>query len=137
MKELWIDSEEEMVALGKAFGKGLKSERSVIALVGEVGAGKTHFTKGIAQSLGGAGAVTSPTFTLVNEIEVTAGNLFHFDFYRIKAVEELYELGWYDYLDNEGVVVVEWADLYTDLIPETAQWIKIEHHGDRRRVLIA
>jgi len=126
-----------MIALGREISQEWSNQSLVIALIGEVGAGKTHFTKGVAQTLGAHLSVSSPTFTLVNEVSGDKGALYHFDFYRIKAEEELHDLGWYDYLDKQAVVVVEWADLYAHLIPDTAQWIKIEHHGDQRKVLIA
>ncbi len=135
MKEVIINSAEEMIELGATIGKSL-SAGAVVAMVGDLGAGKTHFTKGLCRSQGG-NDTTSPTFKLVNEIPGKPHWVFHFDFYRVKAVEELLDLGWDDYLDREGVVVAEWADLYPELIPEEALWIKIEHVSEGRKVIIA
>lgn len=123
-----------MIALGKSLGKEL-IKGSVVALVGDLGAGKTHLTKGICQALGGS-ETTSPTFTLVNEVPGEIP-LYHFDFYRVKQVEELYDLGWDDYLEKGGVVVAEWANLYEEVIPDESLWIKVEHHQQGRKVYIA
>ena len=134
MEEIWINSAEEMVSFGETFTNRL-SEGATVAIVGNLGAGKTHFTKGVCQGLGNADS-SSPTFTLVNEVITESLPVYHFDFYRIKQVEELYDLGWDDYLEKGGVVIAEWADLYPELFPEGTIWLKIEHHEDRRRVLI-
>ncbi len=135
MEELLIQTSNEMVQFGADIGATLQAG-AVVALVGDLGVGKTHFTKGVCLSQE-AGDTTSPTYTLVNEM--TEGNLpiFHFDFYRVKVVEELYDLGWDDYLDRQGIIVAEWADLYPELIPANALWIKIEHVEGGRKVTIA
>ena len=135
MKKYSVESSESMIELGVELGRNLGAG-AVIALVGDLGAGKTHFTKGVCQALG-AEEATSPTYTLVNEILDGKLPLYHFDFYRVKQVEELYDLGWDDYLEKGGVVVAEWADLYAELIPENALWIKIEHVADGRAVTVA
>ena len=135
MKKYSVESSESMIELGVELGRNLGAG-AVIALVGDLGAGKTHFTKGVCQALG-AEEATSPTYTLVNEILDGKLPLYHFDFYRVKQVEELYDLGWDDYLEKGGVVVAEWADLYAELIPENALWIKIEHVADGRTVTVA
>src|SRR5882757_482906 len=89
----------------------------VIALVGDLGAGKTHATKGIVAGLGSPMDVSSPTFTLVHEY--TGGRLpvYHFDFYRLDSAAELPGIGWDDYLDANGLVIVEWADKFPEAIP--------------------
>jgi len=135
MKKYSVESSESMIGLGVELGRNLAAG-AVIALVGDLGAGKTHFTKGVCQALG-AEEATSPTYTLVNEILDGKLPLYHFDFYRVKQVEELYDLGWDGYLEKCGVVVAEWADLYAELIPENALWIKIEHVADGRAVTVA
>lgn len=133
MKEFFpveISSAEEMQELGNAVAKGLAAG-DVIAVTGNLGAGKTHLSKGIAQGLGFEGEVTSPTFSLVQEYE---GNvpIFHFDFYRMKAVDEVLDIGWDDYLESGGVVIVEWADMFAELLPEGCDWIHIEIVGEAR-----
>ncbi|MCL2078632.1 MAG: tRNA (adenosine(37)-N6)-threonylcarbamoyltransferase complex ATPase subunit type 1 TsaE [Oscillospiraceae bacterium] len=101
-------NENETVLEGEKFGRRLTSG-SVVALYGGLGAGKTVFTRGLAMGLGISDFVSSPTFTIVNEYP---GNipLFHFDMYRLENDEELFDIGWDDYLDRGGVCVVEWAD---------------------------
>jgi len=94
----------------------------VIALVGGLGMGKTHLTKGIALGLGHTGAVSSPTFSLAHEYLEGRLPMFHFDFYRLSESEDAIRIGWDDYLDEGGVVVVEWADRFPTLLPEQTRW---------------
>lgn len=117
-----------MKSFGKELGSYLKAG-DVLALVGDVGAGKTHITQGIAECFGYFGEVTSPTFALVNEYETGAGlpDLIHFDLYRLENPEDLLEIGWDDYLDRGAVLVVEWADRFPELMPRGAQCVLIEH----------
>lgn len=117
------------VRLGEQLGPG-----DVVGLTGTLGAGKTHFTKGIVAGLGSADPVTSPTFGLVHEYYSGRLPVYHFDFYRIGSISELADLGWDDYLEQEGVVIVEWADLYAGVLPEHAQWWRLDHEksGGRR-----
>ena len=107
------------------------SEPTMIALIGGMGAGKTHFTKGFARGLGYTGEVTSPTFSIVQEYPGGRMPMFHFDWYRMKSADELWALGWDDYLDQSGVILVEWADLFAQLWPEKHTTIRIEatDHG--------
>ena len=107
----------------------------MIALVGDLGAGKTHWTQGFVAGLGCEAPVTSPTFGLVHEY--TGGRLpvFHFDFHRIDSVDELLAIGWDDYLDREGVVIAEWADKFPELMPPGTRWIHIESIEDGGRRL--
>jgi len=129
-----IDSPEAMMALGAAMAVDLK-DGSVLALRGGLGAGKTHFTKGLAAGLGCQGEVTSPTFSLAHEY--TGGHLplFHFDFYRMESEDEVVRIGWDDYLDAEGVVVVEWPDKFPDLLPINTVWLKIVSAGEDSRMV--
>ncbi len=119
-------------------GKGLAQELGpgdVLALTGELGAGKTHLCQGIVAGLGSDAGVTSPTFGLVHEYLDGRLPVYHFDFYRIEAAEELVELGWDDYLERGGVVLVEWADRFPDWLPEESQWWHLCHDqesGGRR-----
>ncbi len=135
MEQRLVSSEDEMECLGKEMMRQWEAP-CVIGLIGDLGAGKTHFTKGVARELGLTN-VTSPTFNLVNEQRGERGTLFHFDFYRIKYEEELLDLGWDDYLTQTAVVVAEWANLYPQLMPDDTKWIKIEHQGEQRLVSFA
>jgi tRNA threonylcarbamoyladenosine biosynthesis protein TsaE len=98
---------------------------AVVALVGDLGAGKTHVTKGIVQGLGGQTEVTSPTFTLVNEYRDTRPPVFHMDLYRMTTAAEVLALGWDEILDEPAVVIIEWADLFPQLLPSHTQWWRL------------
>lgn len=108
-------SVSETEALGEALAKHL-SRGDVIAYLGDLGAGKTAFTRGLARGLGCTGRVTSPTFTIVNEYE-GAIPLFHFDMYRLSDADELFDIGWDDYLARGGICAVEWSERITDELP--------------------
>ncbi len=97
---------------------------TVVALVGGLGAGKTHAVKGIVAGLGSSAEVNSPTFTLVHEYSDGRIPAFHFDFYRLEDPREVLQIGWDDYLDANGLVLVEWADKFPDLIPIHARWFQ-------------
>lgn len=105
----------ETEALAQKLAGTLKAG-DVLALDGDLGAGKTAFTRGLARGLGFEGAVTSPTFTIVNEYEGGRLPLFHFDLYRLSSPEELFDIGWEDYLDRGGVCCVEWSRLGGELM---------------------
>ncbi len=102
-------AEMETEALGERLARSLPAGGVVIALYGELGAGKTAFVRGLARGLGTGGRVVSPTFTIVNEFPGDR-ELFHFDMYRLNSAEELFDIGWEDYLDREGVCAVEWSE---------------------------
>ena len=108
-------SEQETEALGEALAARLEAG-SVIAYTGGLGAGKTAFTRGLARGLGYTGRVTSPTFTIVNEYEGRVP-LFHFDMYRLGDEDELFDIGWEDYLARGGVCAVEWSERVTAALP--------------------
>ena len=103
------NSPEETEALGEVLGKTLSSG-TVIAFTGDLGAGKTAFVRGLARGLGIAARVTSPTFTIVNEYEGGRLPLFHFDMYRLTSAQELFDIGWDDFLERGGVCAVEWSE---------------------------
>jgi tRNA threonylcarbamoyladenosine biosynthesis protein TsaE len=107
---------------------------SVIALCGHLGAGKTQATKGIVAGLDSQIDATSPTFTLVHEYLDGRLPIFHFDFYRMNAAAEVLSVGWDDFLDESGVIIVEWADLFPDLLPPQTRWFFFESlpNGERR-----
>lgn len=124
--------EAEMISLGRNLSREF-SGGEVVALVGDLGAGKTHFSKGIAEGLDCDDLVTSPTFSLVNEYLTGRVPMFHFDFYRIETIEEVEQIGWEEYLSQNGVVVVEWADKFPDCLPDETLWclFSIQEDGTR------
>ena len=136
-----VDSPEAMIALGREVAAGLHAG-SVLALQGGLGAGKTHFTKGIAEGLveglveglNCSLEVTSPTFTLVHEYQGGRLPLYHFDFYRMDSEDEVLRIAWDEYLDEDGVVVVEWPDKFPGLIPAGATWLSFDHDDGARIV---
>jgi len=138
MKHLFPTEITDPVAMknfGKELGSHLKSG-DVLALVGDLGAGKTHITQGIAEHFGYSDEVTSPTFALVNEYETAAEmpDLIHFDLYRLEKPEDLLEIGWEDYLERDAVLVVEWADRFPELMPSGTKCVLIEHLDVGRRL---
>ena len=127
----------ETEAIGEALARHLRPG-NVIAYLGDLGAGKTAFTRGLARGLGCTGRVTSPTFTIVNEYEGTIP-LFHFDMYRLGGEDELFDIGWDDYLARGGVCAVEWSERITGEIPADAVTVTIcrcEENEDWRRITI-
>ena len=108
----------------------------IVALYGDMGAGKTHLTKGLCEGLGLSGAaVTSPTFTLVNEYAGAAFPIYHFDAYRIKRMDEFFELGYEDYFFGEGVCLIEWPEHIEPLLPKHTLRLRLTHlGGDERRI---
>ena len=127
-------SVEETLALGHSLGRFMKDYESpmCIALDGTLGAGKTHFSQGIAKGFGVTEEVTSPTFALMNTYEVDGSYLYHFDLYRMDLVEELETIGFYEYTE-ETKSLVEWASKFTDELPDTTVWIEIEISDDGSR----
>ncbi len=127
-------SVEETLALGYSLGRFMKDYESpiCIALDGTLGAGKTHFSQGIAKGFGVTEEVTSPTFALMNTYEVDGSNLYHFDLYRMDLVEELETIGFYEYTE-ETKSVVEWASKFVDELPDTTVWIEISVGNDGSR----
>ena len=121
------------LALGRELGQAAQAGE-VIALVGDLGAGKTTLTQGLVEGLGYSGEVTSPTFTLVQEYSGGRLEVFHFDFYRVEKEHELLDLGWDDYLDRGGLVIVEWPNLHPELLPKGTRWLELQHHDGGRMV---
>ena len=116
-------SPEETERIGEMLGAALHGG-SVVAYRGGLGMGKTAFTRGLARGLGCTGRVTSPTFTIVNEYS-GATPLFHFDMYRLGSSDELFDIGWEDYLTRGGVCAVEWSERVADALPEDALLVDI------------
>jgi len=120
-----VGNEAEMEALGVSLAAELAAG-GVLALVGGLGAGKTRLAKGLARGAGYSGEVTSPTFSLVHEYRGGRLPLFHFDLYRLKSADELLAIGWDEFLDEPGILIVEWADLFPELLPPETRWLRFE-----------
>ncbi len=132
-KIIVMENEEAVRKFGRELGAAAKAG-SVIALTGDLGAGKTTLTKAIAEGLGVKEIITSPTFNIIKQYDSGRLPLYHFDVYRITDPDEMYELGYEEYFYGEGVCVVEWADMIDELIPEDAVRIDIgygEREGER------
>ena len=116
---------EETFAFGKMLGEQAKPGE-VICLNGDLGVGKTVFTKGFAEGLGITEPVNSPTFTIVQQYDSGRMPLYHFDVYRIGDIEEMEEIGYDDYFFGQGICLIEWADLIEEILPENLIKIRIE-----------
>lgn len=133
MSKLIIKDEKQTKEFGLRLADKLMPG-SVVALIGDLGTGKTALTKYIAEGLGIKETITSPTFTIVQEYYQGRLPLYHFDVYRINDIEEMFELGYEEYFFGKGVCIVEWADLITEIIPEDALVINItygQNEGER------
>lgn len=128
MMDYLSHSEKETEDIGAELGARL-SPGAVVAYRGDLGAGKTAFTRGLARSLGCTGRVTSPTFTIVSEHEGKIP-LFHFDLYRLGDEEELFDIGWEDYLDRGGVCAVEWSERFPSCLPPETITVTITRRSD-------
>jgi len=136
MDSIISHSPQETFEFGKQFAAGLKPG-SVLALSGDLGAGKTHFVKGLAVGLGIETEATSPTFTLIHEYTGGRMPLFHIDLYRLEEPEEALNIGLDEYLDSNGVTAIEWADKFESLIPDYATKIRIRVlEGDSREIVV-
>ena len=124
MQEFISHSPEETKAFAEEFAKSLKGGE-VIAFTGNLGAGKTCFTTGLAKGLGFTGRVTSPTFALMNEYLGGRLDVFHFDMYRISSWDDLYSSGFFDYVEQGGVVVAEWSENITGALNENTIFIDV------------
>lgn len=134
----WITNcEKETEQLGERLGVALKPG-SVIAYTGDLGAGKTAFTRGLAKGLQVPERVTSPTFNIVNEYEGGRLPLFHFDMYRLGGADELFDIGWEDYLARNGVCAVEWSENVEEALEEGTIRIDIRRgeNDNQRRISI-
>jgi tRNA threonylcarbamoyladenosine biosynthesis protein TsaE len=123
-----------MEQCGEEIGRTITGP-GLVALVGPMGAGKTHFAKGFSRGLEYNGEVSSPTFALVQEYFGGRWPIFHFDFYRMTSAAEVLAIGWDDYLDQQGVLLVEWADLFPELWPQNHRLVRIEVCGPTRNIL--
>ena len=123
-KTINITNEQDTERFGYELGQKVQPG-TVIALIGDLGTGKTTLTKSIARGLGITDTITSPTFNIVKEYRSGRLPLFHFDVYRIGDIDEMFEIGYEEYFFGEGVCVIEWADIIEEIIPEDAMVIRI------------
>lgn len=134
--EIRINSLAEINEAAKTFIENM-GDSKVFAFYGKMGAGKTTFIKAICEELGVEDVITSPTFAIVNEYQssTTGDSIFHFDFYRIKKLEEVYDMGYEDYFYGGSLCFLEWPELIDELLPEDAKKVTIEETEDGGRVV--
>lgn len=128
------NSAEETRAAGARAADGAQPG-GIFALIGDLGAGKTQFVKGVVRQIGSDEDVTSPTFTLVHEYLRGRLPVYHFDFYRIDSAEAALRLGLDEYLYGDGICVIEWADRFPQLLPATARWFSLSATGESSRAI--
>ena len=134
--EIRINSLAEINEAAKTFIENM-GDSKVFAFYGKMGAGKTTFIKAICEELGVEDFITSPTFAIVNEYQssTTGDSIFHFDFYRIKKLEEVYDMGYEDYFYGGSLCFLEWPELIDELLPEDAKKVTIEETENGGRVV--
>ena len=111
------------------------SEGAIYALIGSLGSGKTEFVRGFVAGLSSGVAVCSPSFTIVNTYQTDTFIIHHFDFYRINAANELIEIGYHEYINNDAVCLIEWADKFPEVIPENARYVRFKEGKDTVRFI--
>lgn len=126
MRILTMKNQEEVAKFGISLGKGLNAG-DVVALIGDLGTGKTTLTKYIAEGLGIVETITSPTFTIVKEYKSGRLPLYHFDVYRLKNSEDFFQIGGEDYLYSKGVSIIEWAENIEEALPEKTKRIFLDY----------
>lgn len=133
--EITIRSLEEIHDAARRFIE-MMGDNTVFAMYGKMGAGKTTFTKAVCECLGVEDVINSPTFAIVNEYRSTSGELiYHFDFYRIKKLEEVYDMGYEDYFYSGALCFIEWPELVEELLPVEAVKVTIEEQEDGSRIV--
>lgn len=135
--ELYLESETETLKLGKELALLCPAEQFTIHLEGDLGAGKTTLSRGLLRQLGHQGNVKSPTYTLVERYDLVNKTVFHFDLYRVTDPEELDYLGLDDYLSNDSLCLIEWAQQGGDFLPEPDLLISLTYQNDGRHVSIS
>lgn len=137
--EITINSLDDIQQAAKEFVAAM-GENSVFAFYGKMGAGKTTFIKALCQELGVIDEITSPTFSIVNKYRADESGelIYHFDFYRIKTLEEVYDMGYEDYFYSGAICFIEWPELIEDVLPGDAVTVKIEElpEGGQRKITI-
>lgn len=135
MIEKYSESEQDTERLGEDLVKQL-APGSVVAFTGDLGAGKTAFVRGMARGLGITQRVTSPTFTIVNEYEGGSLPLFHFDMYRLHSSDDLFDIGWEDFLRRGGICAVEWSENIEDALEPDTIYVEIRRGAtDHQRII--
>ena len=129
-----INNQDSIKEAAQQFIREMGDSR-VFAFYGKMGAGKTTFIKAICEELGVEDVITSPTFAIVNEYEAPDTTIYHFDFYRIKKLEEVYDMGYEDYFYGGGLCFIEWPELIEELLPEDALRITITEQSDGTRLV--
>lgn len=135
MLEIKIKSLDGIADAARQFVDAM-GENKVFAMFGPMGVGKTTFVKAVCEILGVEDTITSPTFAIVNEYRTNTGDqIFHFDFYRIRKVEEVYDMGYEDYVYSGAVCFLEWPELIEELLPEDAVRVTLSEEGDGTRTI--
>ena len=133
--EIRITSLDTIRDAAKEFAANMGDSR-VFAFYGKMGAGKTTFIKALCRELGVEDVITSPTFAIVNEYTAASGDpIYHFDFYRIKKLDEVYDMGYEEYFYNGGLCLIEWPELIEELLPENAVRVSISEQADGTRLI--
>ncbi len=133
MKEFFLENEKFTEKIGQKIGKRL-FPGAIICLNGDLGAGKTTITKSIAKAMEIDDDITSPTFNIVNEYTDGKLLLYHFDVYRISSSEEMYEIGFEEYINSDGVCIIEWSNLIEDILPEERLELLLTYEGEGRKI---
>ncbi len=131
--EIRIDSLDHIRAAAREFIENMGESR-VFAFYGKMGAGKTTFVKAICEELGVEDVITSPTFAIINEYEGDE-TIYHFDFYRIKKLEEVYDMGYEDYFYSGALCFIEWPELIEEILPDDAIRVSITEQDDGSRLV--
>ena len=133
--QITIESLDNIQAAAQSFIAQMGESR-IFAFYGSMGAGKTTFVKALCEALGVTDTVNSPTFAIVNEYDTPSGRpIYHFDFYRIKRLAEVYDMGYEDYFYGRGLCFIEWPELIEELLPEDTVCVHIEELPDGRRAV--
>ena len=133
--EIKINDLEHIREAARQFIDAIGTEH-VFAFYGSMGAGKTTFIKAICEELGVSDVVTSPTFAIVNEYRTSSGEtIYHFDFYRIKKLEEVYDMGYEDYFYSDALCFIEWPEMMEELLPDNAVSVSIKENADGTRTV--
>jgi len=134
MVNIYLENENKTKEIGYKLGK-LLQPGSVICLIGDLGAGKTTMTQSLAKALEVEDYITSPTFTIVNEYEGRMP-LYHFDVYRIGSSDEMYDIGYDEYINGDGVCIIEWANLIDDILPDEYLYIELKYKDMSREMTL-
>jgi tRNA threonylcarbamoyladenosine biosynthesis protein TsaE len=132
--EIIINNLENIREAARVFIDAI-GDHKVFAFYGSMGAGKTTFVKAICEELGVEDVITSPTFAIINEYSSREGVIYHFDFYRIKKLEEVYDMGYEDYFYSGALCFIEWPELIEEVLPEDAVKVSIRENADGSRTV--